>query len=201
MKTVKLGIETLTVPDLVLKARTHVTRMDGNKHFSSPNPSLEEIATAATALENAYEAAQNGGKSEKILLRQCSSELIGLIKRLAGYVQSVSAGEEHIIDSSGFDIKRPGGAPVPTENPTGVRGKATNHPGEVIIRWNTTVGARSYTAEMSIDGTSWKPCGVSTRTRLLVSGLPEGSKPLFRVSAIGPLGQSGWSHPGAVRVD
>jgi len=201
MKTVKLGIETLAVPDIVLKARTLVARMDGNKHFSSPNPSLEVVSAAATALENAYEAAQNGGKSERILLQQCSSELTGLIKMLAGYVQSVSAGEEQVIDSSGFEVRRKRAVSAPMENPAGVRGKATNHAGEILLRWNPAVGARSYTAEVSIDGMIWKPCGVATKSRLLVTGLPEGSKPLFRVAAIGPLGQSGWSDPGAVRVD
>ena len=196
-----MGIETLAVPDIVLKARTLVARMDGNTHFSSPNPSLEVVSAAATALENAYEAAHNGGKSEKILLRRCRSELSGLIKMLAAYVQSVSAGEEHVIDSSGFDIKRKRAVSAPTENPIGVRGKATNHAGEVLLRWTPAAGAKSYAVEVNIDGTSWKPCGITTRSRLIVSGLPEGSKPLFRIAAIGALGQSGWSDPGAVRVD
>ena len=201
MKSVRLGIETLAVPGVILKARTLVSRIDGNKHFTSPNPSLEEISAAATALENAYEDAKDGSKVQKIALRQCTSVLIGLIKSLGAYVQSVSAGEEDIIASSGFDIRRQRTAPLPTDTPGSVRGRATEHPGEIVLRWAAAAGAKSYIAQMSTDGANWTICGVSTKTRLVVSGLPEGSKAFFRVSAIGTLGQSGWSDPGAVRVD
>jgi hypothetical protein len=174
--------------------------MTGNNSFSSPNPSLEEITAAAVGLENAYEEAQDGAKTKKILLRQCDSKLKGLIRILAAYVQNVSAGEVHIILSSGFDVKRRKTTPIPATNPTRLRGEATNHEGEVIIRWDRADGARSYIAEMSTDGVIWKLCGVATRAKMIISGLLEGSKVFFRVASIGSLGQSGWSDASAVRV-
>lgn len=201
MKTLKLGLRNTTVPELIQKARTLVARMDGNTLFSSPKPALAEITAAAAALENAYEDAHDGTKADKIRLRERESELIGFVKQLGAYVQSASGGEAEVILSSGFELKRETTTRVPASNPAHVRGKATIHAGEVIIRWDAASGAKSYVAEMSTDGINWKACGMTTSRKLTVSGLEGGSKPLFRVAGVGPLGQSGWSEPGAVRVD
>jgi len=201
MKTLKHGLRHMSVPVKIQKARTIVSRMDGNTYFSSPNPPLADVTAAATALENAYEEAQDGSRTKRLLLRQCESTLDGLIKTLGAYVQSASAGDEAVIVSSGFEARRGTTTPVPAANPSGVRGKATIHAGEVAIRWNGASSARSYIAEMSVDGIAWIKCGVATKTRMIVQGLLSGSKPYFRIAAIGPLGQSGWSDPGAVRVD
>jgi hypothetical protein len=202
MKTLVLGVEnTTTIPEKIQKARAIISRMEGNSNFSNPNPALAESAAATTALENAYEEARDGSRLKKIEMQLRDSELKGLIKLLGAYVQNISGGEEAIIVSSGFDAKRARSAPVAADNPTGVHGNATNHAGEVMIRWDKTIGAKSYIAEMSIDGATWTSCGASTSTKLVVGGLVGGSKPLFRIAAIGSTGLSGWSEPGAVRVD
>jgi hypothetical protein len=48
--------------------------------------------------------------------------------------------------------------------------------------------------EMSTDGgLTWESRGTVTKGRMIVSGLPTGTKPWFRIAAIGTLGQSDWS--------
>ena len=188
-------------PEKIQKARTILSRMEGNTSFSNPNPSLAEVAAATDALENAYDLALDGSKSAKIQMRQCESVFIGFMKMLASYVLIASKGEEHIIASSGFEVKRENKTPVAPGNPSNVHGAATNRPGEVIVRWSKAAAARLYTVQIRDDGTTWRDCGLTSKTRMVVSGLSSGSKPLFRIAALGPAGQSGWSDPGAVRVD
>ena len=201
MKTVVLGMgPNVGTPEKVQKARSIVRMMEGNTFFSNPSPTLAAVTEAINALENAYEAALYGSRPAKVELRECESVFNGLMKRLAVYVQHVSEGNERIIVSSGFEAKRVTSIPVEVTNPSNVRGKPTIHSGEVIVRWDKANGARVYTTELCADGTTWTPCGVSTKTSLVVSGLLSGSKPQFRVAAIGPTGQSGWSEPGAVFV-
>jgi hypothetical protein len=201
MKTVVLGMgPKVATPEKMQKARSIVSKMEGNTYFSDPSPTLAAVAEAINALETAYEAALDGSRPAKVELRECESVFNGLMKRLAVYVQHVSEGNEKIIVSSGFEAKRTPSTPVEPTNPSNVRGKATIHSGEVIVRWDKANGARVYTTEVCADGTTWTPCGVSTKTSLVVSGLLSGSKPRFRIAAIGPTGQSGWSEPGAVFV-
>ena len=202
MKTLKLGLRNMRVADKIQKARAIVSCMDGNVHFPGPNPTLAEVAAATLALENAYDKAQDRGRTAIAMLRQCEAAFDGIIKMLGAYVQIASAGDEAIIVSSGFEAVRRGTpTSAPTTNPCNVRGKNTWRPGEVIIRWNAANGAKIYIAQMSSDGSVWIECGTSTQTKLIVSGLVRGTKPLFRVIALGRLGYSGWSEPCAVDVD
>ena len=123
------------------------------------------------------------------------------MKILAAYVPIAGKGEEHIIASSGFEVSRENKTPVAPGNPSNVHGTATNRSGEVIVHWSKAAAARLYTVQIGDDGTSWRDCGITSDTRMVVSGLDSGSKPLFRIAALGAAGQSGWGDPGAVRLD
>jgi hypothetical protein len=81
-----------------------------------------------------------------------------------------------------------------------VLGSATNRAGEVIVRWGKAAAARLYTVQISDEGTTWKDIGLTGKTRMVVTGLVSGSKPLFRIAALGAAGQSGWSEPGGIYV-
>ena len=201
MKTVRLGMSKLTVPDKIQKAKSIVLHMAGNPNFRDPNPTLEQVAASIADLEKAYEDSIDGGRSKRIKLRYCDSQFCERMLALAGYVQSVSDGEETIINSSGFDVRRATRSQTfQATNPSNVRGKSTTLPGEVIFRWKGAKGARIYVTEISRDGTVWSSCGMSTKVKLVVSGLEVGTKMMFRVAALSAAGQSGWSDPGSVWV-
>jgi hypothetical protein len=201
MKTIALGMgPQVGTPEKIQKARTILSKLQGNASYPNPSPSLAELAAATDALETAYEIALDGSRSAKIILLQRESEFIRLWKLLAAYVLFASNGEDHIIASSGFENKSATKSPVIPGHPSNVRGTPTNRAGEVVVRWSKAAGVRIYTVQMSVDGLPWTPCGMTTKTRLVVSGLAGGSKRLFRVAAICANGQSDWSDPGAVNV-
>ena len=184
----------------IQKARKIISKMTGNSSFSEAAPTLAEVAAATDALESAYEAALDGSRSAKIQLRQCESEFIGMVKMLAAYVLIASKGDGAIIAGSGFEVKSENKTSVVPGNPANVRGSATNRAGEVIVRWGKAAAARLYTVQICADGTPWKDLGLTSKTRMVVSGLVSGSRPLFRIAALGAAGQSGWSEPGGIYV-
>ena len=201
MKKVKIYFGKLSIPEKIQKARNLVARMDANSLFPSPQPALAEISTGAAALEQAYEEALNRGRIEVAAMKQLESILKNLIVSLAGYVQSISRGDEAVILSSGFDVQADKSRPGEIATPSNINGAIGRREGEVFLNWDRVPGAKAYHVQMSRDGLNdWTPCGSATRSRMRLSGLDSAARYFFRVAAIGPLGQSGWSDPGVGRT-
>ena len=60
---VKFGFSGLNIPKLVQYCKGIVIKMTANANYVTPSPSLGSVITPnITALENAYEAALDGGK-------------------------------------------------------------------------------------------------------------------------------------------
>ncbi|MEO6831610.1 MAG: fibronectin type III domain-containing protein [Chitinophagaceae bacterium] len=202
MHKVKTNFSRLSIPDKARKAASLVTALTGNENFSTPKPALETLTATVKALDAAKEAALDGGKSKTEALHACEDKLDAMITTLAGYVQSESEGDKAKILSSGFEVREKPKQGQPLENPENVHGKPGTHEGEVIVNWDAVDNARSYKVEMSTDGTSeWRGVGITTSSKLTLNGLVSGAKPWFRVSAIGPLGESGWSDVGQGKVN
>jgi hypothetical protein len=202
MKKVKVYFRELPIPQKIQKAKSLVTIMGGNANFSSPEPALPEVSAAAIALENAYEEALNGGKLQIAFMHQCESVLDTLIVSLAGYVQSISRGDQTIILSSGFGVQS-GRSQLQKEvtPPVNVSAVMGAREGEVSLSWDPVPGAKAYNIQVSNNGTgNWIFYGTVTRRRLVISGLESGAKCFLRVAAVGALGQSGWSDPGIARA-
>jgi hypothetical protein len=172
--------------------------MGDNTAFPNPQPALTEVAGAATALENAYKEALNGGRIQTAFMHQCELALDTLIVSLAGYVQSVSRGDETIILSSGFDTHNVRTQALRTiAAPVNVVGKMGAREGEINLSWDRVTGARAYNIEVSGDGLSnWTFYATVTKRRMVIGGLESGVKRFFRIAAVGAIGQSGWSDPG-----
>ena len=84
------------------------------------------------------------------------------------------------------------------DTPTGLESTIGDHDGQLDLSWDPVSGARSYVIEQSSDPpttTGWTHAGVSTKSSTTVDGLRSGTRYWFRVAAVGPGGQSGWSDP------
>jgi hypothetical protein len=82
--------------------------------------------------------------------------------------------------------------------PHGLGATDGDHDGEIDLSWDRVEGAKSYVNEKSPDPptlTSWTHAGVSRKSKMTISGLTSGTRNWFRVAAVGPSGQSGWSDP------
>lgn len=82
--------------------------------------------------------------------------------------------------------------------PQALAATAGDHDGAIDLSWEPVADAKSYVEEKSPDPptpTSWLHAGVSTKSKMTISGLTSGTRYWFRVAAVGTSGQSGWGDP------
>ena len=203
MSRIKIGFYNKSVPYQIQKSRDIIQKMTGNTNFTNPDPKLEDIKTATNELEDAYTASLNNDKAKKALMRIKQKALLALIVQLADYVQTTSMGDEAIILSSGFEVRKtPAPLNVP-ETPVKVLVKAATHEQQLEISWKAIKGAKSYVVEFSLkadDFSDLKGGGIVTRARFKAINLLGGTKYWFRVMAVNAAGNSGWSEPASGRT-
>jgi hypothetical protein len=196
MAKAKLGFSELSVPQKILKARLFVTLLTDNENFPNPDPTLKQIGDAATALEIAYNEAQDGGKTKIAAAKAAEQTLDNIIDLFVDYVQFVSKGNETIIRSSGLDVRGAKSAPQDLPMVLNLMAETTLNDGEIHLSWERISNSKVYKIETSTDGTSsWQYIGESTKASITLTHLPSGSKPWFRVAAVGAKGQGTWSDP------
>jgi fibronectin type III domain protein len=201
MAQIKLNLSRLSVRDKITLIRGCVTSMTGNPHFTTPQPPLTTITTAADDLEQAEndaQAARQDGKTKTTIRNGKEDNLDRLMSQLVGYVTMVSGGDEAIIQSAGMDIRAAPGTSVVPSQPQGLSATAGDHDGTMDLSWDPVVEAASYVLDSSVDpptASSWQHLGVSTKSTFTVPGLTSGARIWFRVAAVNANGQSPWSDP------
>lgn len=192
---VVLMLARLSVPQKVEKARFIVKSMTGNTHFSSPVPTLAEVAAAADELETAYLASRDAGKDETVAMHTKEEVLDNLLIRLGHYIEDTAnmdeENAEEIILSAGVATKN-----VPMHTAREFRVKNTNMPGEVVAR-TKRVPRASYIWQYSTtptDAASWVTAAITVKATVKISGLTSGKKYSFRVAVVTKDGQGPWSN-------
>ncbi|NVO03064.1 MAG: hypothetical protein HXX09_10240 [Bacteroidetes bacterium] len=128
MKKPQLDFSKLNIPGKIQKAREIVIKLTGNANFPNPNPTLPVLTAAINALELAYEAADDGGKTLKSVMKAKEKILVDYIIMLEGYITSASGGDEQKIQSAGFGVRK-----TTSHGKRKASIKATKNPGEVIL--------------------------------------------------------------------
>ncbi|NNV54942.1 fibronectin type III domain-containing protein [Limnovirga soli] len=195
MSQVKLGFYALSIPDKILKARNIVTLMTGNAAFTTPNPALATVTTAANELETAFNDAADGGRTKTAIRDSKEAELDALMAQLSAYVQEISEGDALIILSSGMEVRAEKTPPQDLPAPQGLEAITGDNEGEIVLRWKRVDKSKAYLFQKSADGaTGWENIiTTSTKAKALLSGLPTATKMWFRVCAVGSRGNSPWS--------
>jgi hypothetical protein len=208
MKKPKLNFYRLGIALKIQKAKEVVNRMTGNANFTTPNPALAVLTAAINALEAAYEAAADGGKTLTATMHAKEAILDGLMAQLEDYISSVSAGDILKIQSSGFEVRD-----------VSLRGKrkasvvSGENPGEVVCTaeapakgvkamheyqfCNDPIPADTQSALTN----PWLAAEISSLSMVTVSNLTGGAKLWFRHRHILTKGQkSPWKILGSVIV-
>ena len=201
MPQIKLNFSRLSIPEKIARARQIITAMTGNPHFTTPQPPLSALTTATDELETAAGDAQTARQTAKAkpTIQNTKEDVVDrLFSQEGGYVFAVSGGDGAIIQSAGMDVRAaPGTVGIPSP-PQALGATAGDHDGQMDLSWDPVIGAASYVIEISPDpptADSWKHGGVSTKSTFTVTGLVPGARIWFRVAAVNPAGQSGWSDP------
>jgi len=198
MSRIKKGFSGLSVPDQVTRAINIHGAMTGNANFPTPSPTLVEFLAAITALNTAWNESRNRDRLKIEIMKLRRADMLALVTQMAAYVQSTSDGDADIILSSGFDIIARGLPKPPVGQVLNVRVANGTVPASLKLQWDREPQARVYVVEVSTDPfteDTFKPKGVSTKTRIQIGGLEPSTKYWLRVAAIGKDGIGLWSQP------
>ena len=191
MPKVKLNIRDLPVPEKIARAQQIVTALTGNASFPTPQPALAQVTATVNDLDTAYaesQAARAAAKQRTTVLNQAEETFDRILSQLAGYVESVSGGDEAMIQSAGMDVRAASTPAGTLDAPTNLNATQGDQTGEINLQWDKTERARSYVIEKSADpptATSWSHAAVSTRSQVTIEGLTTGTTYWFRVAALG----------------
>ncbi len=201
MAQIKVSIGKMPVPKKIQFVRQIVQEMSKNGKFNSPSPALTTLASAAAAVESAYNAAQAAranAKEQTSIMNQKVSALETLVMQEASYVQSISGGDKATIESAGFGVRTEPTRIGQLEAPAHLKVTPGQTDGSVKISWTKVRGARAYNVERALDsshGLDWSNVLSSSKTRAIVNSMQSGHRYWFRVAAIGAAGQGAWSDP------
>lgn len=179
-----LKLSSLSVPKKVEKARFIVQSMKGNAYFPSPNPPLASVTDAALVLENAYLAAQGGGKDETSIMYDKEALLELNLIAVSHYVENIANNNNDdgrtVILSAGMEVK----SQTPRQKQV-FTVKNSKIPGKVLLTYFAFARAAylwQYSANIAEDG--WTDAGITVKASTSISGLESEKRYFFRVAVV-----------------
>jgi hypothetical protein len=176
-----------------------ITKMTGNPHFATPNPTLVAVQAAldASLATTAAYIAVRQTIEQRLTERDDATEVLrNILEDLAAYVQVASGGDAAIILSAGMSVRATPTPIGPLPAPLNVDAVEGETEGAINLQWDYVHGAHFYEVEHTPtpnDLSSWTNHTNVSRTRASLSGLPSGTRMYFRVRALGAAGAGPWS--------
>ena len=201
-KKILLNFARYNVEVLIELVRFVIESMTGNSHFTTPDPTLAAIKNLNDDLETKFLEAQTGYHVAHLEMVTARAKLEKALRSEVLYVEKIAAGNETILLSSGFPLTKD---PRPPLRPDFWVKRGPNS-GDVLTGRIAYPRARSYVLQYFVgenppsDPNLWILAGVSTRTRMGVTGLTKGSTVWFRSCAVTPDGMMPWGDPKPVVV-
>lgn len=166
-----------------------------------PSPSYEELMQAIVAYQEAYQAAI-GHDTHKIAKRHAAREyLVGILKRLANYLELASYGDASALGSTGYQVSRETTrptVPVVLTAPTGMSVKRGELGGVLVVHATRLQGAGSYEVQLAesdpTQESNWNTAGIHVHcSHIELTGLTPGKRYSVRLRGIGSAGPGAWS--------
>lgn len=183
-------------PELSFKSSHVLAQMTGNPVFINPNPPLSALEEAIISYNMALKDVEGGSKVDTVVKNDRRKFLENILQRETDYVQQVSGGEEAIILSSGFDVKRKPALIGPLPKAMGLFLRTGENKGAIIANCNRVSNARFYEfeyTEMPVTANSFWQKRTSTKHKILIDGLTSGKQYTFRVAGAGSDPSRNWS--------
>ncbi len=175
----------------------------GNPAFAAPVPPVTKVDLDAglTLFREKKAAMAQGGTAATAAKNEQKEVLIGLLRKLALYVQEQSANVLSTLLSSGFQAASTNHAQYPLATPA-IRSVTIPGPGQRLVDVDVVDAARCYEVNIALLDAEGAPgpfqtAGLFTRSRgIRIDGLVRGASYLIQARAIGgATGYSEWSDP------
>jgi hypothetical protein len=205
-RSVVVGLNGRSVPDVIVRTETVVKMMDSNAAFPSPIPDLQTYRSAVANLKNAQlQVTLVGGKNNTTLRNAALKVVKEMSGQLVAYVNLTAAGDEAKLVSSGFPLRK-------LPSPVGKQPALTNckvstqnlNVGEVKFYHDGNPKCKMYRyqyREVLDNGEAgpWSEDVTSTKRSHLFTGLQSGRLYQFRVAVLTTAGLGVWSDPVSAR--
>ena len=198
---VSTGFSSYTDQQLVTAAGAIVKGMAGNKAFTNPPVDLAAVQSALDELTAAMAGQVQGGTTATAAKNNKRDALVGLLRKLAHYVQLSFGNDLEVLLSSGFlavGSKTPS-SPVAKPSILSVDSRNTT---QLVVKVGKVTRARCYEVRFAAIGAGgapgpWQPGSLFLTSRSMpVSGLTPGTNYVFQVRAVGGSTiYSDWSDP------
>jgi hypothetical protein len=180
-----------------VKTETIATNLTDNPDFPTLKDKATEIKTQGDIYRGWLARMPEGNKQVTLAKNQSRALLEGLLSDTALKVQDLSGGDEKLILSTGFDVKR---KPTPVgllERIDKVVANPGPRRGSLEISWDVVANAylyeMQYTEAPSTDDSKWIHTS-NTKRKIVIDGLTRGKAYAIKVAAAG-------SDPGRVWSD
>ncbi len=183
MAKVKIGLQNLSIPQKIQKVNLIIQKMTGNPDFPTPNPSLADMTTKKTNLENALSAAESlrlASLAQTLVLNSMEDEIDLAINLEGAYVENASGGDAGKIIGSGYETADTTPGIVPLYVPEGFTATTGDEEGEINCMWNKlkNVGEHSYIVKGRKYGTAdaFAQLAGTDQSKVDIKNLEPGSK-------------------------
>lgn len=189
---VVLKLAKLSIPGLIERARNYVFKMTENVYFPIPHPPLPAVTDSANVLEQAWEAAQDGSRSQTQIMYQRREALINLLVELGHYVDDTANDQLNppaVIVSAGMYYRT-----VPHRLPRAFHVRNGSLKGNVIAVAPKAANRASYIWQYRLKGAStWIIFATTVKASTIITGLASGSTYEFRMASVTRAGQGDWT--------
>lgn len=191
-----LAFTRLKDADLLTFSDSVVAGLTGNASFATPIVALPDLTAAVTDFRNAMAAAEDGGKRAIAARDAARAVLVGLLRQLAAYVESLAGEDLPMLLSSGFQAVNTNRTRIVLPKPV-ILDLANEQSTMLAMRLQAVPTARSYEVRISDGANGWRTVGIFTQARrILLENLTPGTVYTVQVRAIGGItGSSDWSDP------
>ena len=167
----------------------------------APVPPVTAVAlkVATDAFIAAMAKADMGGPADTAQKNNQREVVIGLLRKLAGFVQENHGNDKAKLLASGFEAVSTNRAQAPLDTPE-IRDILHGLTGQLIVKVGAIANAQNYEVQFAVIGPGgapgpWQTGGLFSNSQSMrISGLTPGTEYLFRVRAVGgSTGYSDWS--------
>jgi hypothetical protein len=194
----KVSYSFVNLPDAAIGdfTDTIANGLTGNAAFPTPPLTIGLLITQKSAYLVKLAATAQGGTLATSQKNDAWGVLVGSLRQLAAYVQSVANTNLTTLLSSGFLAVSTNRAQSPLPKPVVLR-LENGISGQLVARLQTGSNVRAFEAQIKNGTGGWLPAGIFMQARRIeLNSLTPGSTYMVQFRAIGgSTGQSDWSDP------
>jgi hypothetical protein len=198
MSKINLDFSSNQYPDAILKVKgsTIAGSLDGNTYFPDLAPNVVTIRERVTTFDVFLAKMADGNKKVTAEKNNARASLADALIETGRLVQNISKGDEVILLSSGYDLKRKPVYVDILDQPENVIIRPGKISGTLDVTWDVVDHARSYEVRFTrlpkTENSVYEKL-TTTKHKITLENLIPGQQYVLQVAGVGPDPRRTWS--------